>query len=105
MSPDAPRTYTIRDLSDEFDITLRALRFYEQRGLLKPDRFGLDRVYSEQDRERIREILHMRKLGFTVREIKRGHYPREMFAVQLALAKQQRAALDQVIAELEQRAA
>ena len=49
----ASRTYTIRDLSDEFDITLRALRFYEQRGLLKPDRFGLDRVYSEQDRERI----------------------------------------------------
>ncbi len=99
------RTYTIRELAEEFELTLRALRFYEQRGLLAPLRSGLDRVYTEQDRQRVAEVQRMRKLGFTVREIKRGHFPREMFAVQLSLAKKQRAELDQVIAELEQKAA
>ncbi|KRE00094.1 hypothetical protein ASE63_08310 [Bosea sp. Root381] len=99
-------THSITDLAESFGTTLRALRFYEQRGLLQPARDGANqRIYSEADRERVAEIMLMRKLGFTVREIKSGRFPREKFAEQLALARRQRDELDQVIAELEQRAA
>lgn len=102
---DAPATYTISEMAAEFGLTLRALRFYEQRGLLSPVRDGAHRVYSEANRARIAEIQRMRKLGFTVREIKSGRFPREKFEEQLAIARQQRAEIDQIIAELEQRVA
>lgn len=97
--------YSISDLAREFGITLRALRFYEQRGLIKPARDGITRIYTEADRARIAEIMRMRKLGFTVREIKAGRFPREKYAEQLALARRQREELDEVIADLERRAA
>jgi len=98
-------TYGIADMAKEFGLTLRALRFYESRGLINPTRDGTARVYSEADRQRIGEITRMRKLGFTVREIKTGRFPREKFQEQLAIARQQRAEIDQIITELEQRVA
>ncbi len=60
---------TISDLAREFNVTFRALRFYEKRGLIAPRRQGLVRTYSESDRARLRLILQRKKLGFTLAEI------------------------------------
>jgi DNA-binding transcriptional MerR regulator len=65
-----PREYTIGDLAREFGVTLRALRFYEARGLLTPRREGLARFYSSRDRTRLSMILKAKQLGFTLSEIK-----------------------------------
>ena len=61
--------YTIGDLAREFGVTLRALRFYEDKGLLNPSRDGLTRLYSAQDREHLKLILKGKSLGFTLVEI------------------------------------
>lgn len=61
--------YTITDLADEFGITLRALRFYDGRGLLSPRREGRKRLFSAADRDRLALILKGKKLGFTLTEI------------------------------------
>ena len=63
------REFLISDLSREFDVTLRALRFYEDRGLLSPRRIGTMRIYSTQDRARLSVILKGKQLGFTLAEI------------------------------------
>jgi DNA-binding transcriptional MerR regulator len=65
----AGREYTINELAGEFGLTLRALRFYEERGFLKPRRIKRERRYSEEQRRRVAWIMTGRKLGFTVREI------------------------------------
>jgi DNA-binding transcriptional MerR regulator len=65
-----PRTYTIGDLAKEFGITLRSLRFYEDRLLLSPRREGTARLYDERDRARLRMILKAKELGFTLTEIR-----------------------------------
>ena len=62
--------FTIGELSQEFDLTLRALRFYEDKGLISPQRRGVTRLYSPQDRERIALIVKGKKLGFTLTEIR-----------------------------------
>ncbi len=61
-------TYSIRDLSSEFEITTRTLRFYEEKGLLQPRRDGQNRIYSAADRSRLRLILRGKRLGFTLDE-------------------------------------
>lgn len=63
------REFLISDLSREFDVTLRALRFYEDRGLLAPRRIGTMRIYSGRDRARLSVILKGKQLGFTLSEI------------------------------------
>jgi len=74
--PDLPtgelrmQTYTISQLSREFDVTPRALRFYEDKGLLSPDRQGLNRVYSNRDRARLKLVLSGRKVGFSLNDIR-----------------------------------
>ena len=62
------QTFSIAELSREFDITPRTLRFYEDRGLLSPARTGTKRVYSERDRTRLKLALRGRRLGLTVEE-------------------------------------
>jgi DNA-binding transcriptional MerR regulator len=62
--------YSISDLATEFNVTLRTLRFYEARGLVKPRRAGLTRIYSGRDRSRIALILKGKQLGFTLVEIR-----------------------------------
>ncbi len=62
--------YSISDLATEFNVTLRTLRFYEARGLVKPRRAGLTRIYSARDRSRIALILKGKQLGFTLVEIR-----------------------------------
>lgn len=61
--------FSIGDLSREFGVTLRTLRFYEGKGLLAPRREGLVRLYSRTDRDRLGLILRGKKLGFTLGEI------------------------------------
>jgi DNA-binding transcriptional MerR regulator len=68
--------FTIGELSREFGVTLRALRFYENKGLISPHREGLSRLYSQGDRTRLALILKGKKLGFTLGEI------RQMIAVE-----------------------
>lgn len=65
-----PANYTISDLAREFDITLRTLRFYEDKGLLNPKREGLARIYSRRDRARLKLVLMGKKVGFSLVEIK-----------------------------------
>jgi len=64
------RTYTISQLAREFEVTPRALRFYEDKGLLTPRRDGLNRVYSHRDRARLQLILRGKRVGLSLIEIK-----------------------------------
>jgi DNA-binding transcriptional MerR regulator len=63
-------TFTIGDLAREFGVTLRTLRFYEDRGLITPRRSGMTRLYSEHARDRLALILKGKHLGFTLTEIR-----------------------------------
>ncbi|HEY3949701.1 MerR family DNA-binding transcriptional regulator [Phenylobacterium sp.] len=63
------RTFTIRQLCQEFKCTPRALRFYEDKGLLAPARDGMNRVYSYKDRARLQLILRGKRVGLALAEI------------------------------------
>jgi DNA-binding transcriptional MerR regulator len=64
------RTFTIRQLCQEFSCTPRALRFYEDKGLLAPARQGLNRIYSHRDRGRLQLILRGKRVGLALAEIR-----------------------------------
>lgn len=64
------RTFTIRQLTKEFSVTARTLRFYEDEGLIAPERRGQTRIYSVKDRARIILILRGRRLGFSLAEMR-----------------------------------
>ena len=64
------KTYGITDLCDEFCVTPRALRFYEDEGLISPERQGLARIYSWRDRARLAWILRGKRVGFSLAEIR-----------------------------------
>ena len=76
MPPDAaedqarPRLYTVTELAAELGVTARAIRFYEDKGLLSPSRAGATRVYTHRERARMMLILRGKRLGFTLRDIK-----------------------------------
>src|SRR4028118_462289 len=63
-------TYSITDLCEEFEVTPRALRFYEDEGLIAPERQGLSRIYSWRDRARLAWILRGKRVGFSLAEIR-----------------------------------
>lgn len=63
-------TFSIGDLAREFDITTRSIRFYEDQGLLIPERRGQTRIYHQKDRVRLKLILRGKRLGFTLAETK-----------------------------------
>jgi DNA-binding transcriptional MerR regulator len=63
-------TYSISELAREFDLTTRAIRFYEDCGLLAPQRSGRQRVYSARDRTRLKLTLRGKRLGLTLAEVK-----------------------------------
>lgn len=108
--------FTIGDLAREFDVTLRALRFYEDKGLLSPRREGLTRLYSAAERSRLAIILKGKKLGFTLAEIKAMvalregtvasagglALTREKCVEQLGLLEQQKLEVEEAIGELRQ---
>nr|WP_202189297.1 MerR family DNA-binding transcriptional regulator [Sphingomonas sp. CCH10-B3] len=62
--------FSISDLSTEFGVTARALRFYEDEGLIRPERRGTTRIYSHRDRARLAWILRGKRVGFSLGEIR-----------------------------------
>jgi len=105
--------FTIGELARDFGVTLRALRFYENKGLLSPQREGLSRLYSQGDRTRLALILKGKKLGFTLGEIRQmiaaeeGHadastlaLSREKCLEQIELLERQKADLEEGLNEL-----
>jgi DNA-binding transcriptional MerR regulator len=64
------RHYSIAELAAEFDVTTRAIRFYEDMGLLAPARAGRNRVYGQRERTRLKLTLRGKRLGLTLQEIK-----------------------------------
>lgn len=107
-------TYTITELAREFAVTHRAIRYYEDQGLLSPDRVGSARVYSKRDRTRLKLMLRGKRLGLSLAEIRelialytpaQGLTPQtERFLAALAQRKaaleQQREDIDAVLAEI-----
>lgn len=63
-------SYSISELCDEFKVTPRALRFYEDEGLIAPERRGLARIYSRRDRARLAWILRGKRVGFSLADIR-----------------------------------
>ncbi|MNL32454.1 Mercuric resistance operon regulatory protein [compost metagenome] len=61
--------FSIADLASEFGISTRAIRFYESKGLLSPERVGATRIFRKRDRARLILILRGKRLGFTLRDI------------------------------------
>lgn len=73
------KIYMIGELAEEFGLTLRALRFYEDKGLVSPTRRRKTRLYSEADRERVAVIILLKEMGYSLSAIKnlapRGRHP------------------------------
>lgn len=114
VSGETKSTYTIGDLAQEFGVTLRTLRFYEDRNLLTPRRQGTTRFYSRRDRARLKLVLLGRKVGFSLAEIaemidlydlKDGQATQlratlAKFARQIEVLRQQKRDVEQAIEEL-----
>ena len=109
--PSAAPTYTISDLAREFDLTTRAIRFYEDMGLLQPERSGAagrNRVYSNRDRTRLKLTLRAKRLGLSLSEarelIDMYDSPRDtgpQLRKFLAILAQHRQQLEEQMAELQ----
>ena len=100
--------YSISDLSREFDVTPRAIRFYEDHGLLSPKRDGQRRIYSPRDRTRLKLTLRGKRLGLTLSEIRElidmyepGRDERPQLKRFLAVLETHRASLEQQRADIE----
>ncbi|WP_231759233.1 MerR family transcriptional regulator [Microbulbifer elongatus] len=68
MSTTTANSYSISELAQEFGITTRTIRFYEDKGLISPERRGQTRVYTPEDRVRLKLILRGKRLGFSLDE-------------------------------------
>jgi DNA-binding transcriptional MerR regulator len=64
----SPKSFSISDLAREFDVTTRAIRFYEDKGMLSPERRGQTRIYTPADRTKLKLILRGKRLGLTLDE-------------------------------------
>jgi DNA-binding transcriptional MerR regulator len=100
--------YSIGDLAREFDVTPRAIRFYEDQGLLAPRRDGQRRIYAPRDRTRLKLTLRGKRLGLTLSEIREliemyepGRDERPQLARFLAVLENHKASLEQQRADIE----
>jgi len=100
--------YSIGDLAREFDVTTRAIRFYEDQGLLAPRREGQRRIYTPRDRARLKLTLRGKRLGLTLSEIRElidmyepGRDERPQLARFLAVLAQHKSLLEQQQADIE----
>jgi len=100
--------FSISDLSREFDVTPRAIRFYEDQGLLSPRREGQRRIYTARDRTRLKLTLRGKRLGLTLSEIRElidmyepGRDESPQLARFLAVLESHKAALLQQRADIE----
>ena len=110
----AKQTYSMSDLANELDITTRAIRFYEEQGMLTPTRRGQERIYSPKDRVALKLILRGKRFGFSLEDIRQtldlydrdgGATAQRQKAYELALKRlaemeTQRAELELAIADL-----
>jgi DNA-binding transcriptional MerR regulator len=108
-------TFTIRDLTREFGITARTVRFYEEKGLVSPQRVGQDRRYSRRDRARLKYVLMGKGVGFSLEEIRdmldlydlgdgqvtQLRVAHDRFHERIERLQRQREEIDRAIAELE----
>lgn len=115
VSPPQEELTRIGEMAKGFGVTLRTLRFYEDKGLLNPQRDGATRLYTRRDKARLKLILLGRKIGFSLRDVKQMidlYDPTGTNARQLKLAleksekqrvrlQKQRAAIDEAVAELD----
>ena len=113
-SAPAANHFTISDLAREFALTTRAIRFYEDEGLLAPLRQGRARVYTERERVRVKLILRGKRLGLSLSEIRelfdlyaatRNERPQlakflQMLSDRRAMLQQQREDVDAVLSEI-----
>jgi DNA-binding transcriptional MerR regulator len=111
---DARHVFSIRDLTKEFGVSSRTLRFYEEKGLLSPRREGLDRLYSRRDRARLKYVLMGKAVGFSLeeigemldlydlgdRQVTQLKVARDKFRERILRLERQRAEIDRAIAEL-----
>ncbi|WP_411035394.1 MerR family transcriptional regulator [Shinella sp. BYT-45] len=107
--------YTITELTREFGVSTRTLRFYEDEGLINPERRGRTRLFRPADRRLIQEILRGRRIGFTIAEIREiirvyKDPPGEVGQLELLMAKvsekrdelrQKRRDIEETLAELD----
>lgn len=112
--PASADTFTIRQLANEFDVSARTLRFYEEKGLLNPRRAGQDRIYSRRDRARLRYVVMGKTVGFTLeeiaelldlydlgdRQVTQLRATERKFSERIARLDHQKAEIDRVLAEL-----
>ena len=107
-------TFTITELADEFALTTRAIRFYEDQGLLSPERRGTRRIYGQRERVRLKLVLRGKRLGMSLADISGvldlydvDHSERpqlmkflEVLAARRVLLEQQREDIDVVLEEI-----
>ena len=99
--------FTIGELAQEFSLSPRAIRFYEDQGLLSPERAGTQRIYAKRDRARLKLILRGKRLGFSLADIREfldlydaDRSKRRQMAMTLQRTRARIAALEQQLADI-----